>query len=233
MWAYTLILIGLTGLLAWLEHYPASPMITALGLPGPGADAERRCGTMYRYWWPFPSYGLRIHGPGDLVYEWPERRRRSPRPVPVPTRRVVCTEEPGFASNRDRETVELDLLTRHIGHAQRMWYAKDSASWERARDSIASAMVRLGGRELACGNLRPPRRSPKPDSSAFRDRSQNRPFTIPELRDMRGWTFPGYSTRLIAFRTEDKMREVGWLLQFDGYPNLAPGCDRNAQKRSR
>lgn len=226
MWVYALLVAMLTGLVAWLEYYPASPMITAVGLPGPRADTDRRCGSMYRQL-PGPgSYGFRIHGPGDLVYQWrPERRRSYPRVIRYPTRLIVCQGSSGLESRHESQNVSLDVITRRTSRVQRVWYLEDSASWKRARDSIASAMMRLGGRDLACRTFKPPRR-PIPDTSAgpVGEASRRRGFAIPDTWDMRSWQFPEYSIRLIVFRMHGDITRAPWRLQVDGYPGPPPGC---------
>ncbi len=121
---YAIILGALVGVLAWSEHYPASPMITTLGLPGPRADVERDCGNMYR----LVGHGARI-----------------------PTRELVCRgprELSGYLL--EEQDVTLDALTRRIGHAQRRWGVPDSGSWQKTRDSIASSMEHRGGKQFAC-----------------------------------------------------------------------------------
>lgn len=224
MWAYALLVAVLTGLVAWLEYYPASPMITGVGLPGPRADADRRCRAMYRQL-PGPgSYGFRIHGPGDLVYTWPEKRRSFGRVVQVPTRQIVCEGSAGLRFRDESQRVSLDAITRRISHAQRWWFLEDSASWERARDSIAAAMMRLGGRDLLCREFKRTR-IVIPDTSAtpIGEASPRRGFPITDTWDMRSWQFPGYSIRLIAYRIHGDMMRT-WRLQIDGYPGPPPGC---------
>ena len=227
MWVYALLVAVLTGLVAWLEYYPASPMITDVGLPGPRADADRHCGALSRQL-PGPgSYGFRIEGPGDLVYQWrPERRRSFARVLHIPTRRVVCEGRGRVDGPFARQRVSLDALTRRISHVQRSWYVDDSSSWEHARDSIATAMVRLGGRTLAC--RKPERlRTLIPDTSAqsIDRRSPHRGWATPDIRDTRSWQLPNYTVRLTAYRMYgDLLLRTPWLLQLDGYPGPPPGC---------
>ena len=113
----------LLGAFAWFEYYPASPMITALGLPGPKANLERRCGPNYR------KIG---------IVRW------------VPTRDVVCRGVDTYGFLQERQDVTLDTFTRRIGHAQRFWSQPDSNSWQFSRDSTITAMQRLGGRAISC-----------------------------------------------------------------------------------
>ena len=120
---------ALVGAFAWFRYYPASPMITTIGLPGPRADAGRSCGANYR----------------KLKYvRW------------VPTRDFLCRGPSRIeASFREEEDVTLDTFTRRIGHAQRLWSQPDSNSWQRTRDSVAVKMQSLGGRPISCPQ--PPR----------------------------------------------------------------------------
>ena len=124
-----ILVCALVGAFAWFRYYPASPMITTIGLPGPSADAERRCGPNYR------SLG---------VVRW------------VPTRDLVCRGPSQIeASFREQEDVTLDTFTRRIGHAQRFWSQPDSNTWQRTRDSVAAKMQSVGGRKISC--WQPPR----------------------------------------------------------------------------
>ncbi len=114
----------LVGAFAWFQYYPASPMITTIGLPGPRADLERRCGPMYR------KMGL---------VRW------------VPTRELVCSGRWRLSRFlREEQDVTLDTFTRRIGHARRFWSQPDSNSWQRSRDSVAATMQRLGGQTISC-----------------------------------------------------------------------------------
>jgi hypothetical protein len=114
----------LVGAFAWFKYYPASPMITTIGLPGPAADADRRCGPNYR------KMGL---------VRW------------VPTRDLVCRGPSQVrASFREEQDVTLDTFTRRIGHAGRFWSQPDSNSWQRTADSVTAAMQRLGGHTFSC-----------------------------------------------------------------------------------
>lgn len=129
MWAYALLVVALTGLVAWLEYYPASPMITAVGLAGPRANDDRRCAAIYRHIAGPGSYGVRIHGPGDLVYQWrPERGRSHLRAIRYPTRQIVCGGSSGREVRHESQTVSLDVITRRTGNVQRVWYLEDSSS---------------------------------------------------------------------------------------------------------
>jgi hypothetical protein len=124
MAAYAILIGALVGVLAWFEYYPASPMITTIGLPGPRANAERECGNMYRQ----VGHDARI-----------------------PTRELICRgprEASGYLL--EEQDVTLDALTRRISNARRWWGVPDSGSWEKARDSITSTMQRLGGRRFSC-----------------------------------------------------------------------------------
>ena len=109
---------------AWFKYYPASPMITTIGLPGPRADADRSCGPNYRHMG---------------VVRW------------VPTRDLVCRGPWQIrASFREEQDVTLDTFTRRIGHARRFWSQADSNSWQRSADSVTAAMQRLGGHMISC-----------------------------------------------------------------------------------
>jgi hypothetical protein len=118
------ILVGvLVALSAWLEHYPASPMVTTIGLPGPEANIQRNCGNMYR---------------------------QVARNTRIPTREIVCRGPDSWGYLREDQHVTLDALTRRITHAHRYWSVPDSASWQKTRDSVATTMQRLGGGPISC-----------------------------------------------------------------------------------
>src|SRR4051812_39396228 len=109
---------------AWFRYYPASPMITAIGLPGPGADVDRTCGPNYRK---IALVGF------------------------VPTRELVCHGSwRARTSFREGQDVTLDTFTRRIRHARRSWSQPDSNSWQRSADSVTAAMQRLGGEAISC-----------------------------------------------------------------------------------
>jgi hypothetical protein len=171
-----LFVIGI-GVIAWSEYYPSSPMVTTLGLPGPRADVGRGCGLWYRQAW----FGR------------------------FPLRKAVCQRPRMLGQDFwQREEVAFDALSRRIEHAQRMWSVADSLSWERARDSVGSAMSHLGGREFACWKT---------------------PYVfVTPVRDSRYWKFPTYSVRLTSYRFEDNSARSPWLLQLDGYPKLPLEC---------
>jgi hypothetical protein len=115
---------SLIGGFAWFNYYPASPMITTIGLPGPRADLDRRCGPNYRH------IGL---------VRW------------VPTRDLVCRGPWQIDSSfREEQDVTLDTFTRRIGHARRFWSVADSSGWQESRDSVVTTMQRAGGRAMSC-----------------------------------------------------------------------------------
>jgi hypothetical protein len=186
MAAYAILIATLVGLLAWFEYYPASSMITTIGLPGPGANVERRCGNMYRQ----VGHDTRI-----------------------PTRELVCRGRDSWGYLREEQEVRLDALTRRISNARRFWAVSDSASWEKTRDSIASAMNHLGGRRIACWK--------NPNDSLLR------------IRETQYWKFPTYSVRFVAYRTDDDHKRSPWLLQLDGYPQLPYECVSDPWRHNR
>ena len=121
---YATLVGALAGVLAWFEYYPVSPMITTIGLPGPRANADRECGTVYRQV---------IHG------------------TRIPTRELVCRGPRKVRADLvEDQDVTLDALTRAIGHVRRFWGMPDSASWQNTRDSVTSVMTKLGGRPISC-----------------------------------------------------------------------------------
>jgi hypothetical protein len=101
MAAYAALLFALVGALAWLEYYPASPMLSTIGLPGPRANAQRECGNMYRQ----VAYNAR-----------------------VATREIVCRGPDSWGYLREYQHVKLDAYTRRITNAQRFWSRPDSSS---------------------------------------------------------------------------------------------------------
>ena len=177
MWIYAGIVGALVCALAWFEYYPASPMITAIGLPGPRANEGRDCGNMYR----------------DVLHR-----------VRVPMRELVCRSGHTLNSH-DQQDVTLDALTRRISHAERFWALPDSASWQKARDSIPMAMQRLGGRPLTCWK--------NPNALA-----------ITHIRSTDYWKFRSYVVRVIAYRQPDDRLGTPWLLQLDAYPEKPYEC---------
>ena len=170
------ILIALVvGAFAWFDYYPASPMVTTLGLPGPKANLERRCGPNYR------KIG---------VVRW------------VPTRDDVCRGVEKYGFLQERQDVTLDTFTRRIGHAQRFWSQPDSNTWEFTRDSVVTAMPRLGGHAFSCST-----------------RGLN-----PNVQDTKFWRFPSYFVRLTSYRMVDPQNRSPWVLQMDGYRELPTWC---------
>lgn len=174
-------------MLAWFEYYPASPMITTIGLPGPRANAERECGNMYRQ----VGHDARI-----------------------PTRELICRGPREFSGYLlEEQDVTLDALTRRISNARRWWGVPDSGSWEKARDSIASTMQRLGGRRFSCWK--------NPNDSLL------------HIRETQYWKFPSYSVRFISYRTDDDHKRTPWLFQLDGYPKLPLECVSDPWRHNR
>jgi hypothetical protein len=114
------VLAALMALVGWWHYYPTSPLIARLGLPGPRADADRRCGRGFRYY----------------------------HRIRVPSGDVVCQPwRAGFAGSGE---VNVDPLTRRVKHAKRMFVLADSISWAAARDSIRHEMSSNGGRLIRC-----------------------------------------------------------------------------------
>ena len=133
-----ILLVGLAAALAlaaaaWLHTYGSSPLVTAVGLPGPAADASRECGTpRWHPWWAL------------FQHPWVECRAFDP----AATRAALRA-----GSWPPRADVTIDLWTRRVGHAGRAWTVPDTAAWALAQDSIARALAGAGGREVACGPL--------------------------------------------------------------------------------
>jgi hypothetical protein len=113
----------LSGLLviAWLEYYPASPMLEVIGVPGPRANSGLQCGGFYRQ---------------TMVGR-------------VRTRDMVCRARMNGDSWNSQE-VSMDALNRRIVNARRIWTTPDSGQWNRERDSVATALTLRGGHEFVC-----------------------------------------------------------------------------------
>jgi len=111
---------------AWSRRVPTSPMFATIGLPGPRADAGRRCGHMYTRpaWHSLPTREIACIGPL--------------RPPPH-----------SYVGGRPEATV--DAYNRRVTHAGRSWAIGDSASWDRVRDSVRIALERRGGAPWTCG----------------------------------------------------------------------------------
>lgn len=107
--------------IAWLEYYPASPMLEMIGLPGPRANSGLRCGSYYRQ---------TVLGR-------------------VPTREMAC-RVPTIADPLERQEVRMDVLNRRIVHGVRLWRVPDSVRWKTEGDSVGLVLTRLGGHEFAC-----------------------------------------------------------------------------------
>lgn len=119
----TLIVIFLVvGVVAWQRYYPSSQMFQSLGLPGPRANTDRRCGGWYRQ----RSWGR------------------------TPTREVTCRPTGRQLGFLDRQEVELDRLTRQITSAHRTWQLPDSTAWATAQDSVGRVLDATGGRVMNC-----------------------------------------------------------------------------------
>jgi hypothetical protein len=109
--------------IAWLNYYPTSPMLAALGIPGPRANTRRQC-----------------------------HRTNEPTMIGLmPTRMMYCNgRSPSFYGESDQQYVNMDVVNRKLLHAGNMWISPDSSHWEKGRDSVAASLQRLGGRRFAC-----------------------------------------------------------------------------------
>jgi hypothetical protein len=111
------------GTAAWLTHYPASPLVTAIGLSGPEANGDARCGATRRRW----------------------------RGMWVPTRETVCRRFTSpFVPGGVEQDVTLDALTRRIDHARLFMRTTDSVAWQRTADSLRAAVRERGGVPTHC-----------------------------------------------------------------------------------
>ena len=120
-------LFALSAILAWFAVPPRSPMITALGLPGPSAAEDRVCRFGLRRLW----YGR------------------------APTRDVVCgsrfdPERPAFIA-----TVFYDALSRRMVSANVGFRDLDSVTVYSLADSIARTLNARGGRHIGCAPVDP------------------------------------------------------------------------------
>lgn len=166
--------------IGWLEYYPSSGMFAVLGMPGPRANRGRECYGWYR--------------------QTPIRRIR------IPTRSLTCRGGDFYTpASMHREEVNLDKLSRRLVSADRIWSVPDSAEWSAQQDSIARAMIRFGGREIAC---------------AKNPYFQKRGFP------QRNWRFPTFYVRLFASHWDDGR----WVLQLRGTPRAPDECVRDPWK---
>ena len=108
-------------MIAWLEYYPASPMLEVIGVPGPRANSGLQCGGFYRQ---------------TMVGR-------------VRTRDIVCRARMNGDPMNSQE-VSMDALNRRIVNARRIWTAPDSGRWKKERDSVATALTLRGGHEFVC-----------------------------------------------------------------------------------
>jgi hypothetical protein len=120
-------LFALSAVLAWFAFPPRSPMITALGLPGPSAAEDRVCRFGLRRLW----YGR------------------------APTRGVMCgsrfdPERPAFIA-----TVFYDALSRRMLSANVGFRGLDSVTVYLLADSIAPTLDARGGRRIGCAPVDP------------------------------------------------------------------------------
>ena len=108
----------------WLKQYPSSPLVTAVGLPGPSANVGTQCGYVMRH---LDAFRL-------------------------PTRLAYCARRPGGAAQlrADEQWVSYDVLTRRVQMAYRRWSPPDSISWQRGLDSTRAAIRQRGGVPLHC-----------------------------------------------------------------------------------
>src|SRR3954462_6332157 len=139
------------GALAWLYYYPASPMYEGIGLTGPRPNSGRRCGVSYYY--------------GALHTRFK-------------TNSVSCRFEQSEPGRRYEETVGLNLLSRRVVDATRLWATLDSAQWQRDQDSIATTMAAMKGQEMQC--------------------AQNPNGAILGQQPTKFWRFPTFFVRLFA-----------------------------------
>jgi len=107
--------------IAWLEYYPASPMLEVIGVPGPRANSGLQCGGFYRQ---------------TVVGR-------------VRTRDMVCRATRNGDLMNSQE-VSMDALNRRIVNARRIWTVPDSGQWNKERDSVATALTLRGGHEFVC-----------------------------------------------------------------------------------
>jgi hypothetical protein len=171
------------GVRAWLRYYPASDLVTAIGLPGPSADVGTRCDRWVR------RYG-RLH---------------------LPTRRVTCARHPGkqWPGHSDEQQVDLDLLTRRVARASRLWTPSDSLAWQQAQDSVRTAIQQRGGVLMAC---------------------TQRGLALGNVRSVQHWRVGDHTERLVAYHwtpetsLNGEWRWEPWMLQLDAYPGDAPDC---------
>ena len=122
---FTAVLLLLTACAGSAEYPTTSPLIEAIGLPGPRADTDRACQVVWRI---------------------------SPRPK-VPTDEVACngpTTAPG-----DRQLVLLRAGGRAFARAEHAWSLADSAQWQHAQDSVVAAWQARGATAVTCAHRPP------------------------------------------------------------------------------
>jgi hypothetical protein len=117
-----LVVANLIGVVAWFKIPPSSPMIAAVGLPGPRANTGRSCSAMYR------------------LDAW----------IRTPSRAVTCVGPRGIHDLRELQEVTYDQLTRRVEHVRVSLRPADSATWSIRQDSIVQAIQRRGGQEIVC-----------------------------------------------------------------------------------
>jgi hypothetical protein len=98
-----------------------------------------------------------------------------------------CSAEIPPAANKP---IAFETILIRIGQRERTWREKDSLAWHHSRDSIATAMKRVGGKAFSC---------------------EHAP-TTPVVRELYYWWFPRFVVRLSAHPLSPR-RE--WELRLD------------------
>jgi hypothetical protein len=170
----------------WFSYYAPSTLVLAIGLPGPSPDVGTRCGTTWRH------VGA----------------------VRVPTREVHCTRHnASFGQGRDEQHVTLDLLTRRVRSASRVWAQADSLAWGREHDSTRMAIRRRNGLPLQC---------------------MTPSFRSDAVRSVEQWRVGGHYERLIAYHWDaqnslnEEWRREPWLVQMEASLVPPPGCQNGS-----
>lgn len=109
-------------LIAWRNHFPQSPMIAAVGLPGAtAADAGRRCERWF------------------LLTRWGR----------LPLREASC-RAPSTRQRFEEGYVAFDIWTRRMTHVHRRFGVDDSPHLRHVRDSMVAALKERGAQFVSC-----------------------------------------------------------------------------------
>lgn len=185
---------------------------------GVGVAAVLTMGTAAGWWFYLLPAGmlaaLGLHGP---LLGSNRECRRDPYDSLV---RCVFHDVRHPALHHAQEVVIYRAGTRTVRLLERTWILPDSITWQRAQDSIRTAMWERGARLQLCEDLERQLALDAETSAA-----QGRPSPY---RAVLVWRLPHQDVRLIAYRFPQRnsglFERHPWLLELNGLPDGTPSC---------